>query len=201
MFVVLVANTPRSTQCAQLREKNYNSQPSQKKTTNKARAMRQLRSLTSVILLLGPWHFPRSRASSLIQNQPIHDQPLLYCLVKRKCSLGTVEKKELEVILGIVCRPRRNIFPHQLGLLGVGAARSIYTGSRITRRFPGIVVQWGSGNACRVCLRVTQNREGTWLSSFPRRCWVENSQKCPWRKAAAERVGVRPLRELKPLMF
>lgn len=135
------------------------------KTTNKARAMRQLRSLTSVVLLLGPWHFSCSRVSNLIQNQPIHDQPLLYCLVKRKCSLGTVEKKELEVILEIVCRPRRNIFPHQLGLLDTGAARSIYTGSRITRRFPGIVVQWGDGNGCRVCLRVTQNRRNVGLEA------------------------------------
>lgn len=139
--------------------------------------MRQLRSLTPVILLLGPWHFSCSRVLNLIQNQPIHDQLLLYCLVKRKYSLGTVEKKELEAILEIVCRPRRNIFPQKLGLLGVGAARSIYTGSCVTRRFPGIVDQYGDGNGCRVCLRVTQKRRNV-APQRPRR-WVENSQKSP----------------------
>lgn len=64
------------------RKKNYNYRRHKNAKRNKARAMRQLHALTPAILLLGPRHFPCSQVSNLIQNQPIHDQLLLYCLVK-----------------------------------------------------------------------------------------------------------------------
>lgn len=93
---------------------------------------------------------------NLIKNQPIHDQLLLYCLVKWKYSRGTVDKKEVKAILEIVFWPRRYIFPHKPGLHTERAAPSIYTGWHVTRRFPGIVDQSGNRNKCRVCLSVTQ---------------------------------------------
>ena len=93
---------------------------------------------------------------NLIQNQPIHEQLLLYCLVKWKYSRGFVDKKESKAILEKVCWPRRYIFPHKLGLHHKRAAPGIYTGWHITRRFPGISDQSGNRNKCRVCTRVTQ---------------------------------------------
>lgn len=54
--------------------------------------------------------FVQFNVKYLIKNQPIHDQLLLYCLVKWKRSRGTVDKKKSKAILEIDCWPRRYIF-------------------------------------------------------------------------------------------
>lgn len=101
----------------------------------------------------------------MIKNQPIHDQLLLYCLVKRKSSRGTVDKKEMKAILEKDCWPRRYIFPHQPGLQETHGALAIYTGRHVTRSFPGIADQSTSRNRpVRVFARDATHRDvdATW---------------------------------------
>lgn len=162
-FVVLTVNTFNSSQWTH----------NMKKTTTTAKQRGSLvarpkhcgRSVTYLCYSSSwPLAFLCCQKSNLIKNQPIHDQLLLYCLVKWKYSRGTVDKKELKAILEIDCRPRRYIFPHKPGLRTEVWLCGIYTGRHVTRSFPGFANQSGKRNMRRVCSRVTQWSK-TWILS------------------------------------
>lgn len=90
----------------------------------------------------------------LIKNQPIHDQLLLYCLVKWKYSRGTADKKEVKAILEIVCWPRRYIFPHQTRAArdGGGGSEYLYRLGISRGGFPASLTNQGKGT-CVACVR------------------------------------------------